>query len=159
MTDERSRELFGVWLGQIARLWRGEIDRRLSPLGLTEARWLTLLHLSRMDGLVTQKELAAAVSVQGPTLVRTLDWLEAECLIERRPIAGDRRAKSVHLTDKAAPNLARIQTVAEGLRAKIFTGIDEADIQTCLRVFEGIAGKLGGGAPALRSLRAEAMGE
>ena len=150
MSEHGSREMFGVWLGQTARLWRAEIDRRMSPYGLTEARWLVLLHLSWKVEPVTQKALAAAVGVQGPTLVRTLDWLEAEGLIARRAIAGDRRAKAVHLTDAARPSLARIQTVVEGLRAEIFAGVDEADIQTCLRVFRHIVGALSAGGPTQR---------
>jgi MarR family transcriptional regulator for hemolysin len=148
--EARPQELFGVWLGQIARLWRAEIDRRLSPFGLTEARWLILLHLAKLEPPITQRELAEVVGVQGPTLVRTLDWLEAEGLIERRSLPADRRAKSVHLTAKAAPNLQRIQQVVEGLRAEILAGVDEGDLHTCLRVFHHIAGKLGGATPTMR---------
>jgi len=140
--DQGSRELFGAWLGLTARSWRAEIDRRMASHGLTEARWLVLLRLSRAPGPLTQKALAAAVGVQGPTLVRTLDWLEAEGLIERRAAAGDRRANSIHLTDRARPSLANIQAVVDGLRAELFAGIDDADLQTCLRVFRHIAGTL-----------------
>jgi MarR family transcriptional regulator for hemolysin len=157
MTIPRSpRERFAVWLSQLSRLWRTEIDRRLSPHGLTESRWLTLLHLSRLGEQVTQTELAAAVGVQGPTLVRTLDWLEAEGLIERRPLPSDRRAKSVHLTAKAEPSLQRIQKVAEQLRAEIFSDISAAEIDTCLAVFEKIAAKLGGCASGCAAGRARA---
>ena len=72
------QEQFGLRLGLVARLWRAEIDRRLATFGLTESRWLTLLHLSRLPQAATQRELAEAVGVRGPTLVRALDRLEAE---------------------------------------------------------------------------------
>lgn len=137
------QERFGLLLGQIARSWRIEIDRRLSPFGLTESRWLILMHLSRLGAPITQIELANKVGVKGPTLVRTLDWLEAEGLIERRLVSGDRRAKSLHLTNKAAPVLKRIQCVTESIRSEIFTSIGNEDIATCLRTFEQIANKLG----------------
>lgn len=149
--ESRPEELFGFRLGQIARLWRAEIDRRLSPFGLTQARWLTLLHLARLTPPVTQRELAEVVSVQGPTLVRTLDWLEYEGLIERRPTPADRRAKTLHLTAKAAPILARIQEEVALLRAEILVGVDGDDLHTCLRVFDHIAAKLGGPATPHRS--------
>ena len=80
----------------------------------------------------------------GPTLVRTLDWLEAEGLIERRTEAGDRRAKTVHLRAEAAPVLERIETTVAAVRAEMFSDISLAEVGTCLKVFEKIAGKLGG---------------
>lgn len=142
MTERRLHERFGIELGQLARLWRKELDRRLSPYGLTEARWRALLHLSRMGSPVTQTELAARIGVQGPTLVRTLDWLENEGLVERHELATDRRAKTLRLTAQARPSLARIQEVAEGLRQELFEAVDPADIHTCLRVFEHLAQRL-----------------
>lgn len=138
------QERFGLHLGLVARLWRAEIDRRLAAFGLTESRWLTLLHLSRLPEAATQRELAEAVGVRGPTLVRTLDRLEAEGLIERRTEASDRRTKSVHLRAEAVPVLERIETTAAAVRAEIFSDISHAEVTTCLRVFEKIAGKLGG---------------
>ncbi len=138
------REQFGLHLGLVARLWRTEIDRRLAAFGLTQSRWLTLLHLSRLTHAATQRELAEVVGVRGPTLVRTLDRLEAEGLIERRTETADRRAKTVHLGAEAAPVLERIQTTAAAVRAEIFSDISPADVATCLKVFEKIAGKLGG---------------
>lgn len=143
MTERSLRERFGIGLGQLWRLWRKELDRRLSPYGLTEARWLALLLLSRMPQPVTQKDLAARIRVQGPTLVRTLDWLESEGLIERHPIEGDRRAKALRLTDRARPSLARIEEVAEGLRNELFADVDDAEIQTCLAVFERLTDRIG----------------
>jgi len=138
------QEQFGLRLGLVARLWRAEIDRRLATFGLTESRWLTLLHLSRLPQAATQRELAEAVGVRGPTLVRTLDRLEAEGLIERRTEASDRRTKSVHLRAEAAPVLERIEATAAAVRAQIFSDLSQAEVTTCLKVLEQIAGKLGG---------------
>ena len=144
------QEQFGLWLGMVARLWRAEIDRRLAAFGLTESRWLILLHLSRLGEAATQRELAEAVGVRGPTLVRTLDRLEAEGLIERRTEAGDRRTKSVHLRADAVPVLERIETTAAAVRAEILSGMSHAEVTTCLRVFEKIAAKLGGTETTMR---------
>jgi MarR family transcriptional regulator for hemolysin len=157
MTRSNRRESFGIHLGQVARLWRAEIDRRLSPHGLTEAQWLTLLHLSRLTEPATQKRLAAAAGVQEPTMVRMLDRLEAEGLVTRSPIEGDRRAKSVCLTGKAAPGLKRIRKVTETLREALLADIDDADIDTCLRVLGRLADKLHGATPGER--RAEKNGK
>jgi MarR family transcriptional regulator for hemolysin len=138
-----AREAFGTSLGRISRLWRAEIDRRLSGHGSTDAQWLTLLQLWRMDGPATQKMLASAVGVQEPSMVRMLDRLEVEGLITREPLPGDRRAKAVTLTAKATPRLARIQKVADALRQELFEGIRDCDIETCVRVFDHLEARLG----------------
>ena len=38
---------FAMQLAQLSRSWRAELDRRLADLGLSQARWLVLLHLAR----------------------------------------------------------------------------------------------------------------
>lgn len=145
MARRQTCETFGIRLGRIARLWRAEIDHRLVPHGMTEAQWLTLLHLSRLESPTTQKMLAEAAGVREPTLVRMLDRLEADGLITRGAIEGDRRAKSVRLTAKAAPAIARIQEVTDALRDELLAGIDEADILACLRVFDRLSTRLTSG--------------
>ena len=142
MKRTKALEQFGIHLGLIARLWRSEVDRRMSRHQITQARWLTLLHLSRMTPPVRQAALAASLGVQGPTLVRILDRLESDRLIRRCVIRGDRRARSIRLTARAAPVLSRIHAVAERLREEIFAGIAERDLLTCLRVFEQVIARL-----------------
>lgn len=135
-SNNQNREQLALRLGQITRLWRAEVDRRLSPHGLTESRWRLLLALSRADRPLWQKELAEIVCVQGPTLVRTLDWLESEGLVERRATSGDKRAKTVHLTAQAKPSLERIQAVVDNVRGAVFEGVDPKDIDICLAMFD-----------------------
>lgn len=84
---------FGMQLTQLSRAWRAELDRRLAELGLSQARWLVLLHLARNTEKPTQGELATSVGVENPTLARLLDALEAQDLIERQLDQHDRRIK------------------------------------------------------------------
>ncbi|MFO6383447.1 MarR family transcriptional regulator, partial [Pseudomonas aeruginosa] len=44
---QTDKHYFGTLLAQTSRAWRAELDRRLSHLGLSQARWLVLLHLAR----------------------------------------------------------------------------------------------------------------
>jgi len=129
----------GMSIAQIARRWRGRLDARIADFGLTEARWLALLTLSRSGDGVTQKELANRLLIEGPTLVRTLDWLEGEGLVERRNSAQDRRAKTLHLTERAVPLIQRIEAAATVVRAEILAGIPEEDLAACLAVLERVA--------------------
>lgn len=135
--------MLGNTIGLIARRWRAKMDARIAGFGLTEARWRTLLHMARNGDGLTQKDLAARLGIEAPTLVRTLDWLEAEGLVERRPAPQDRRAKTVHLTAKAGPIIQAIENVATGVRAEMMDGIPEAELAACLsvlgRIVDGLA--------------------
>jgi len=129
------QEAFGFQLGRLSRWWRSRLDEELKPLGLTQARWIVLVHLSRGGENMTQTELARFVEVEGPTLVRVLDALEEQDLIVRRPCDDDRRAKSILLTAKGRGLIARIDDVAAGLRRDLLAGIPTEELEQCLRLF------------------------
>lgn len=143
------QETLGVLIGQVARRWRSRLDRRLEGFGLTEARWLTLIQLARGGSGLTQKDLAARVGVEAPTLVRTLDRLEEEGLVARRESSGDRRAKTVHLCDRAVPVLHMIEEAAATLRAEVLAGVSEAELDICHSVLARIAANLAADQPAV----------
>lgn len=131
----------GMTLAYIVRQWRWVNDERLKPLGLTQSRWITLYHLKLKDG-VLQTQLARCVGVENPTLVRTLDGLEAAGLIERRPCPDDRRAKTVHLTEQATPLLVQMEKVLDDSRQQILAGLSEQDLLHFCRVMEQIKDNL-----------------
>lgn len=122
---------FGMQLTHLSRAWRAELDRRLTSLGLSQARWLVLLHLARASGRPTQGELANSVGVENPTLARMLDGLEAQQLIERQADEQDRRVKKIALTPSAVDLIERIETIATTLRKEVFADITEQEIALC----------------------------
>ncbi|MEO0035883.1 MAG: hypothetical protein RLZZ501_1906 [Pseudomonadota bacterium] len=136
------RERIGLDLGRLARLWRARLDERLAPLGLTQAKWVILLHLDRCDGQLPQRELVIRVGVEGPTLVRVLDGLERRGLIERRDCPTDRRSKIVVLTPAAAPLIARIAAIAGALREEALTGLDDDALAACHAVLRRMTANL-----------------
>jgi MarR family transcriptional regulator for hemolysin len=133
-----SQEQLGYAIGEAARLWRTRLNERLRPLGLSQARWMVLLHLSRRGDGVVQKALAEWIGIEGPTLVRILDRMTEDGWIERRESTTDRRAKTVHLTRQANAIIKRIDKIAAQLRKEILADIDAADIDACMRVLEQI---------------------
>src|SRR5471032_1583146 len=102
MTTNRQqlRDGLGSLIALLGRQWRRAVDRRLQPFGLTEATWLPLVHLARAPVPMRQKDLAASLVLDGSSVVRLLDALEAAGLIERREESGDRRAKTIVLTGR-----------------------------------------------------------
>lgn len=131
----------GLQIGQASRKWRKRLNARLKHTGLSEARWVTLLRLSLL-GPIAQGDLAEQIGIQGPTLVRLLDALEKQQLIERRASDGDRRVKRIHLTRKAQPALARITAISDQLRVELLAGIPAADLATAHRVLRIITDRL-----------------
>jgi len=137
-----ARDNVGKRLGEVARRWRTALDDRLRPIGLTQAKWLVLLDLKRRSEGCLQKELARNLSVESPTLVRTLDALEAIDLVQRRPGINDRRAKTVHLTDRARLIVDEVEQSAAQLREDALKDIDSQDLDIFLGVLERIANNI-----------------
>ncbi|WP_445004155.1 transcriptional regulator SlyA [Halomonas mongoliensis] len=131
-------ENIGFQLSRLPRLWRAIIDERLAPLGLTQTRWVTLYHLWRLGDGQPQCDLARAIGVEAPSLVRTLDQLSRQGLVERRPCDQDRRTKRVFLTAEATPLLERIDAVVRDARREMFEGLSEQELTTLSKLLSRI---------------------
>lgn len=116
-------DTIGFLVTDLARLVRSEMDRRISEagLGITPSEARTLIHAERA-GAVRQNVLAERMGVEAMTLSGALDRLEAQDLIERLPDPTDRRAKLVHLTDKADTMLDQIAPISASLRVDASRG-------------------------------------
>ncbi|MHB8348272.1 MAG: MarR family transcriptional regulator [Acidiferrobacterales bacterium] len=134
-------EEFPVILGETARAWRARLDQRLKPLGLSQAKWLVLLHLSHGGDTMIQKELAGRIGIEGPTLVGLLDRMTRDGWLERRKSAEDRRSKTVHLTDKSHDVIRQIRSVAAQLRGELLAGMPENELTLCAEVLRRIKKK------------------
>ncbi|RRV37514.1 MarR family transcriptional regulator [Pseudomonas sp. o96-267] len=133
---------FAMQVAQLSRAWRSELDRRLVGLGLSQARWLVLLHLARFSEMPTQRELAQSGGVDGPTLARLLDSLESQGLVIRVAVPEDRRAKKIALQPNAQPLIEKIEAISTQLRHEVFAGIDEDDLRRCQQVHARVLGNL-----------------
>ena len=78
--------------------WRTAMDRRLRPMGLSRATWMLLFYVRKFVG-PNQTELAEHLGLEGASVVRLVDRLEHEGLVERRG-GADRRVKTIHFTEK-----------------------------------------------------------
>jgi MarR family transcriptional regulator for hemolysin len=131
-------------VGVTARQWRRAVDQRLQPFSLTEASWLPLVHLARTRTPLRQKDLAAALSVESPALVRILAALEAAGLIEREDAAGDRRAKAIRVTPAGRRLAERVEHVSADLERELTAEFPERDVATARAILERILERLTG---------------
>jgi MarR family transcriptional regulator for hemolysin len=132
------RASFGSLLSRAARQWRRAADLRLQPFDLTEATWLPLVHIARAPEPPRQKDLAASMSLDGSSVVRLLDNLEAAGLIQRKEGENDRRAKIILLTARGRAIAQRVETVARRIRGDALTGLSDKDIETTVRVLKHV---------------------
>ena len=119
----------GFLLTDSARLLRKLIDRRLQPLGLSRAQWSVLAILSNHEG-VSQSQISQELEIEKSTAGRLIDQVEKSGWIERRPIPGDRRLWSIHLTDQARQLLVEIERVIMHAREDMLRGLSEEQQST-----------------------------
>ena len=134
-------EAFGPLLHGTARAWRLKLDERLKPMGLSQAKWRTLLHLSVAPGPLTQSEIAARLGIEEPTLVTLLHRLEHDRWVTRKNAAHDRRCKTVHLGRRAQRVITEISAEAFKLRHELLDDIPVSELRTCMRVLAKICQK------------------
>lgn len=127
MESTINTEDFARLLHMTAHNWRTALDRRLRPMGLSRATWMVLAFVRKLDG-PNQTELAEQLSLETPSIVRLIDRLEREHLVERRT-GADRRVKTVHLTPKGEELSAEIWRVAGRLRAELMRDIPLDDVE------------------------------
>jgi len=135
MSDE---ETFGQLLHRTARVWRLKLDERLRPMGLSQTKWRTLLHLSLADEALTQAEIAERLGVEEPTVVALLHRLEREGWITRTNCPNDRRCRRVLLARRAQRVISQINATASQLRHELLEDVSRADLRTCMRVLAQI---------------------
>lgn len=131
-----SSENLGKMLVETSRAWRNTLDKRLQPLGLSQSRWMVLLILEHQGDGITQKCLSEGLGIEGPSLVGVLDRMEADGWVERRVSEEDRRAKTIHRTDRAIEMTREIRQIADGLRAELLKGIPKDEVAQTMNLLQ-----------------------
>ena len=132
--DDRLRNV-GFLLREASRRYVQRFEVRASELSLNLAQCKVLIRLEKNEG-VSQARLAELAEVDAMTMVRILDRMEADGLLERRPDPADRRARCLYLTAKAKPLLAQIWRLSDTTREEVFTGIGKNERDVFMSVLE-----------------------
>ncbi|SET89856.1 transcriptional regulator, MarR family [Marinobacter segnicrescens] len=138
MDPQTLRDQFPFAVARVTRRWRKLLDERLKDLGVTQARWSTMVYLQRGGEGLTQRELAHLMAIENPTLVRLLDSLEEQGLIERRPCKRDRRARRLYLTGAGERFMSDLNERGNLLRDEMLKGIEDKDLEVALSVFQRV---------------------
>jgi MarR family transcriptional regulator for hemolysin len=85
-----------------------------------------------------QKDLAAALTLDGSSVVRLLDALEASELVERREGDGDRRARMIVPTKRGLSIVEQVEAVSREVRNATLTGLSDDELEVSTRVLEQV---------------------
>jgi DNA-binding MarR family transcriptional regulator len=72
------------------------------------------------------------VGLDKTTMVVTLDQLEAEGLAERRPVAGDRRARVIVVTKSGVAKVRDAEAIAERIHADVLEALPPREREALL---------------------------
>jgi MarR family transcriptional regulator for hemolysin len=125
----------------LSRRWLNTIDGALRKTGDSHARWITLLWVGMMAGRAKIGELAEQIGVELPTLVRLLNRLEREGLVERRALGGSNRAKTVVLTSKGKRSSASMNEIVSRARVEFLKDVNEEQLTAALGLLDDLLAK------------------
>ena len=132
---------FGFLLKDVSRLSGLNFEREASSLNLTLAQCKVLIYLQRNEG-ISQVRLAELTDTDPMTVVRNLDRLERDGLIERRQDPADRRARRLFTTAAAAAMLDEIWRIADRARAASLAGLSAAERAQLVGLLERVHANL-----------------
>jgi MarR family transcriptional regulator for hemolysin len=130
-------------LVESSRLLRNHIDQRAKGRGTTRAQWIVLFRLRQQEGL-SQVDLADVLELQPISLVRLLDRLVEQGLLERRHDPRDRRANRLFLTASGRRLVDDLDSLRDAIATDVLQDIPANAIETSLETLKDIKERIKG---------------
>jgi MarR family transcriptional regulator, transcriptional regulator for hemolysin len=121
-------EPIGRQVARTAKVLSRAFDEELARAGGSLPTWLILLSLKSRSWR-TQRDLAEALGIRGPTLTHHLAGLERAGLVRRTRDPDNRRVQRVELTEAGDAAFDRLRRAASSFDTRLRTGLDEGEIQ------------------------------
>jgi MarR family transcriptional regulator, transcriptional regulator for hemolysin len=118
----------GYWLTLTTQTYHRAVCDELAPHGITY-RQLQVICWLKVEGELSQTELAARMLVEPPTLVGILDRMERDGWITRHGCPSDRRKKIIRVNPDAEPVWDTIMSCAARVRARATEGLSEEQLE------------------------------
>jgi DNA-binding MarR family transcriptional regulator len=136
---EPAEPTFGFLVQDVARLLKRRFDRRVRQTGLpiTRRQAAVVLYIARHEG-VSQAEVATWLDIEPIALVRMLDRLHEEGLVERRAHPTDRRVRTLWLAPEAAPVVEQILDINKAIREEAFAGAAPGTREAVIGALAGV---------------------
>ena len=138
---------FPCWLMRIiSTVVRAEVDRRMEPLGLTQAQWIPVLRLGSGEAQ-TAADLARSTLQTPGAMTRLVDRLVDKGIIERERSSHDRRVVHLRLTDEGMQAATQVPDIVKSVNRAALSPLSPeelAQFQSYLRrIYEALPQTLG----------------
>lgn len=120
------RTPLGLDLARTAKQVGRSFDAALTAAGGSRPTWLILLAL-KSERMANQRELAAAVGIQGATLTHHLHAMERAGLLTRRRDPDNRRMHLVELTAAGQARFDQLRGAAVAHNDRVTAGLDDRE--------------------------------
>lgn len=140
---EPADRTFGFLVHDVSRLIKRRFDRRARQTGLpiTRRQAAVVLYVARNEG-VSQAEVATWLDIEPIALVRMLDKLAEEGLVERRAHPTDRRVRTLWLASGAEETVERILDINQAIREEAFAGSPPGTRDALVAALSGVKDNL-----------------
>jgi len=118
----------------VSRAYKSAADGLTADFELSHASAWPVLMISRLGDGVRPGQVADAVGIEPPSLVRIIDQLVAAGLVLRQDDPSDRRAKTLSLTTSGKIIAERLEKALAPFRRDLFKDMPQADVEATVRV-------------------------
>jgi MarR family transcriptional regulator for hemolysin len=136
------RPPIGLILHRTARQASRAFDEALGEAGGSLPVWLTLLTMKTHKS-ANQRELAAAIGIQGATLTHHLNGMETDGLLTRRRDPANRRIHLVELTPAGEATFLRLRDAAVAFDRKLRAGFSEEELASLEQALAKLGANVG----------------
>jgi MarR family transcriptional regulator for hemolysin len=140
-------EPLGRQLARTAKLLTRAFEQELALAGGSLPTWLILLSLKSRSWR-TQRELAEALGIEGPTLTHHLAGLERAGLVRRTRDPDNRRVQQVELTEAGNAAFHRLRRAASSFDQRLRSGLDDREIQQLRELLAQLLSNVTGDEPS-----------
>ncbi|MFC3098745.1 MarR family winged helix-turn-helix transcriptional regulator [Alteraurantiacibacter palmitatis] len=125
------------------RAYVSRIDKLLvRKTGQSRVRWQILFALAFAPQPATLTEVARRAYLKWPSMVKLVDEMVREGLLDRQDNPADGRSKLISLTDAGEAMVRRIQPIKDGERAAVLQHLSDEELQQAerllVKIFEAI---------------------
>ena len=108
-------------------------DNILNKKGVTRVQWIALYYLGKNDN-INQKMLGKKMNIKESTIVRLIDRMETDELVERKKNPNDKRVINIVLTPKGEDTRKKLLPEGQKFNDIVAEGIKKEDLEIFMDV-------------------------